>query len=256
MTVPCDTCGATLTRIPAKVGERNYCGRTCTGLGRRRRAEVPCAQCGATLIRTPAITYARSFCGKSCKARWFSTFMAGADNPAWLGGHVDYRGPNWNTQRKAALDRDNRTCQHCDKVGGYMTVNHIRPYHLFDNYREANVLANLETLCSRCHGKAEIAFWRANPHLIVGRKFPDAVPERQCDQCGITYAPRSPASKLCDGCREVTCQHCGKRFTTTRAARVAVMYCGTECSNIGRGLRGWRNRPNPRRMWAARHSKT
>jgi DEAD/DEAH box helicase domain-containing protein len=85
----------------------------------------------------------------------------------------DY-GPNWQTQRLRALDRDNHQCRMCGASGqdpsGFenpqgsisLHVHHIRPFREFnyipgqnDNYRQANELDNLITLCPSCHRQAE-----------------------------------------------------------------------------------------------------
>ncbi len=86
----------------------------------------------------------------------------------------DY-GPNWQQQRKRALERDGRQCRMCG-VGGdgdlaglgkparsiTLHVHHIRPFREFnylpdqnEAYREANQLDNLITLCPSCHRQAE-----------------------------------------------------------------------------------------------------
>jgi len=36
-------------------------------------------------------------------------------------------------------------------------VHHVRPYRLFDDYREANDLTNLLLLCRPCHRRADAA---------------------------------------------------------------------------------------------------
>lgn len=74
----------------------------------------------------------------------------------------DY-GPNWQKRRREALDRDAHRCRSCgasDQTG--LHVHHIRPFREFgyvpgrnENYRQANELDNLMTLCSSCHRRAE-----------------------------------------------------------------------------------------------------
>ncbi len=77
---------------------------------------------------------------------------------------VDY-GPNWEKQRRRALERDGYRCRRCGvphTPERPLHVHHIRPFRSFgylpginDAYREANRLENLITLCSRCHRLAE-----------------------------------------------------------------------------------------------------
>lgn len=73
----------------------------------------------------------------------------------------DY-GPNWKTQRRRALARDNHQCRMCGASEGMLHVHHIRPFREFnyapgqnENYQEANQLDNLITLCPSCHRQAE-----------------------------------------------------------------------------------------------------
>lgn len=73
----------------------------------------------------------------------------------------DY-GPNWQTQRRLALDRDGSRCRTCGASGEVLHVHHIRPFREYgyvrsenENYRLANQLENLITLCPSCHRRAE-----------------------------------------------------------------------------------------------------
>ncbi|MBP7041482.1 MAG: DEAD/DEAH box helicase [Chloroflexi bacterium] len=86
----------------------------------------------------------------------------------------DY-GPNWQTQRQKALERDGYRCRMCGAMGkdpsGFpkpegstitLHVHHIRPFREFnytrgvnENYLDANKLENLSTLCPSCHRQAE-----------------------------------------------------------------------------------------------------
>jgi DEAD/DEAH box helicase domain-containing protein len=74
----------------------------------------------------------------------------------------DY-GPNWLSQRKLALERDDYRCRTCGAAdGAKLHVHHIRPFREFgyipgqnENYRQANQTDNLVTLCASCHRRAE-----------------------------------------------------------------------------------------------------
>mgnify|MGYP006273224951 FL=1 len=77
-------------------------------------------------------------------------------------GHLDY-GPNWETQRRKALDRDDHECQHCGLTNDEhlaqwdhgLHVHHRTKRRKFDDYREANRLENLVSLCRSCHLEIE-----------------------------------------------------------------------------------------------------
>ncbi|NLE75310.1 MAG: DUF1998 domain-containing protein, partial [Chloroflexi bacterium] len=78
----------------------------------------------------------------------------------------DY-GPNWEAQRRRALERAGRLCQHCgapERPDRTHDVHHIRPFREFgylpgqnDHYLQANDLSNLAVLCRDCHRQAEAA---------------------------------------------------------------------------------------------------
>ena len=85
----------------------------------------------------------------------------------WQGEPLGDYGPNWDEQRRLARERDRFRCRHCDTpepAGGAYHVHHVRPFREFDyrpgqndNYRAANDLSNLMTLCAGCHRLVEMA---------------------------------------------------------------------------------------------------
>ncbi|MCW5863472.1 MAG: DEAD/DEAH box helicase [Anaerolineae bacterium] len=75
----------------------------------------------------------------------------------------DY-GPNWSQQRQLVLERDNHRCRTCGASAEefLLHVHHIRPFREYgyvpgrnENYRQANQIDNLVTLCPSCHRRAE-----------------------------------------------------------------------------------------------------
>jgi DEAD/DEAH box helicase domain-containing protein len=73
-------------------------------------------------------------------------------------------GPNWRAQRRLALERDGFRCRTCGARGeeSMLHVHHIRPFREYgyapgenENYKLANQLDNLATLCPSCHRRAE-----------------------------------------------------------------------------------------------------
>jgi DEAD/DEAH box helicase domain-containing protein len=83
-----------------------------------------------------------------------ATVDALRDAGLWNNDPNDY-GPNWQAQRKAALERDGHACQVCGRMEGGLHVHHKTPFRAFPGYEQANVLDNLATLCPACHRQAE-----------------------------------------------------------------------------------------------------
>ncbi len=77
---------------------------------------------------------------------------------------ADY-GPNWETQRELARQRDGYRCRLCgapEKPGRQHDVHHLIPFREFgyvpgenERYRQANDLGNLITVCHNCHTRIE-----------------------------------------------------------------------------------------------------
>jgi DEAD/DEAH box helicase domain-containing protein len=82
----------------------------------------------------------------------------------WAGDPNDY-GPNWAEQRDKARKRDEYRCTVCgaaERPGQQHDVHHIRPFRSFgyipginENYKLANRLEDLRTLCRSCHRRVE-----------------------------------------------------------------------------------------------------
>lgn len=55
------------------------------------------------------------------------------------------------------MERDEWTCQRCGTTKGRLSVHHCIPWRVFGakNYKQANGLWNLITLCYSCHGQTE-----------------------------------------------------------------------------------------------------
>lgn len=194
--VQCENCGAALKRYPchANTFERFFCNLQCMGQWRKitgvTRAErngawkgglvaVHCAVCGKELQREPNQVERNDnhFCDHVCYGAWLSAHNAGENSPSWKGGWKSYYGPNWLGQRKKARQRDKNTCQHCGiterKLGKRLDVHHIRPFREFgyvvgenENYRQANRLSNLISLCPSCHQQVEHGKVPIQPMLV------------------------------------------------------------------------------------------
>jgi 5-methylcytosine-specific restriction endonuclease McrA len=67
---------------------------------------------------------------------------------------------NWKKQAKLARQRDNYDCKVCRRNGRKdhfkVSVHHIKPYREFSgDYKKANQLNNLISLCPSCHPRVE-----------------------------------------------------------------------------------------------------
>lgn len=129
------------------------------------RIVFTCEYCGKVVDLPAELKGARRFrfCSADCANQWHS----GENHNNWKGGNYrGYYGPNWSRQRRFARKRDNYTCQKCgiteQDYGKKLDVHHIVRFADFDNYREANQLSNLISLCHTCHMKTE---WESYPDL-------------------------------------------------------------------------------------------
>ena len=121
---------------------------------------------GYGLIDLPEMTlettgYWLIFSQQLAEALWEAGILARPNN----------YGPNWQQQRRRALERDGYRCRTCgaqskqagdEEQGALLHVHHIRPFRDYgytpganENYRVANQLENLVTLCPSCHRRAE-----------------------------------------------------------------------------------------------------
>ena len=243
MIVHCTQCGTPIERKRYHVAmtQNPFCGFPCYAVWQsihnkgkgRKRIRVSCANCGSAVERVPSQVRTYNFCSRKCFNQWRSHTGAqsGSNNGGWRGGHENYRGPNWKTQRAAASRRDNDTCQRCGIQGTNFPVHHMRPFRLFADYRVANALDNLTTLCPTCHGVAEQEFWATHPELGNDNPFPITAPIRACRNCGQDFAPSSGAMQVCDACCMANCAFCGQPFYSRKAVYRQVKYCTKTCRN-------------------------
>jgi 5-methylcytosine-specific restriction endonuclease McrA len=76
----------------------------------------------------------------------------------WQGGKTSENRKLRNSReykkwRDAVYERDNYTCQHCDKRGVYLNADHIKPWSKFPELRFE--ITNGRTLCLDCHYKTD-----------------------------------------------------------------------------------------------------
>lgn len=173
----CEYCGDDFEVHASEADRRKCCSRECIDAWKRENRsgeahpgyvdnETECEYCGGTFQRPPSHKSPHNFCGRECMTQWArENRKAGEKAERWKGGHTNYYGPNWGTQRKKALQRDGDSCQACgvrkSAAGRELHVHHIKRKEWFvencgeEWWREANQLDNLVTLCDSCHYKWE-----------------------------------------------------------------------------------------------------
>jgi transposase-like protein len=165
--IECDICGDEFNVKHAEKDARRFCSDECHTKWRKeaytgennhnykQNIESTCEWCEETYTAKPHKEDSTRFCSQECMIEWRTDeIMSGENHPRWKNNDDYYRGPNWHQQREEARDRDNNECQHCGSED-QLQVHHIIPFESFDDYREANKLQNLITLCVSCHHKLE-----------------------------------------------------------------------------------------------------
>lgn len=89
------------------------------------------------------------------------------------------RGPRWKAMRNQALDRDGWACVQCS-TRMRLEVDHIEPVRARPDL--SYVLANLQTLCGRCHAR--------KTRIEVGMGQPD--PAREAWKSLLRSMQRNP----------------------------------------------------------------
>lgn len=155
----CEHCGKTFY-LAASTPTHNaarFCSRECAG-NAPAPVIVQCEQCGGDFTTTPYYSKSARFCSKQCRYDWDSAHMLGPNNPNFKHGLNREYGHNWLRQRQAAIIRDG-TCRICGATnsphGADLDVHHIVPLVEFGDWRKANRLSNLITLCRQCHNAVE-----------------------------------------------------------------------------------------------------
>lgn len=142
---PCPQCGAVFGEgVP---GAQIYCSRAC--VGESQRSPVPtknCEQCQRPFGDHHAHLARRRFCSHECMRNWRHVNRKPSPYTRW-----------WHRSRASAKARDGFACVSCGK--GYERFRlHV---HHIDGDERNNELANLVTVCVRCHHAAhrgEIVF--------------------------------------------------------------------------------------------------
>lgn len=140
---------------------QKYCSRVCYYKGRfpNQRITTICQQCGVGFWYYASRGSAK-FCSLACYTQ-SPTFRKNRQSQKPLGeNHWNWKGgvmkgrkdrnlgvyKNW---RKEVFERDNYTCQHCSRRGGWLEADHIKAWVDYPELRYET--ANGRTLCRPCH---------------------------------------------------------------------------------------------------------
>lgn len=176
----CKNCGKEVWKYQSQIKNSKmiFCSQECQHkwrTGKQSPAEKKgmykkCPICGNEFYCYPSEVNGKKTCSMSCnyELQKLEGIHTGENCNFWAGGFEHYRGPNWMLQRSRARKRDKNICQICGKTekdeGKKLTVHHVVPFRFFSNdYKKANDLENLITICSECHGKAESHGWLKVP---------------------------------------------------------------------------------------------
>lgn len=153
----CKTCGKSFRSKQHQNGAwMKYCSMKCWRVVNAHRPQVKaviCDNCGCEFRRTfGAVKRSkRLFCSKECQHK----YMAGANTAAWRGGSDPNRGRGWVKLAELIRERDGHRCQRCNRTQEEnrqkLSVDHIKPWRLFDSAEAANHPTNLISLCRKCH---------------------------------------------------------------------------------------------------------
>lgn len=182
----CNGCGISFrARVKdLEKGNSKYCSDSCRRIHKKANPRN-CVRCNCFFTPLRFHNAANKLisnshgktCSHECHMAWISEneerkekislAFKGEKHPNWQGGvsrgYGSYRGENWKKQRQKALKRDGYKCivcgmtndEHMEKYGNGLHVNHIEPFHNINNYKVANRISNLETLCVKHHGLRE-----------------------------------------------------------------------------------------------------
>jgi len=166
----CDWCGKEFEEWTYR--QPRFCSAQCRseyaahqpkGKDKSKYITLTCDWCGKKykLLKSYYENRGSRFCCAECRDNENAQRMTSKGNPNWKGGvpsSPDY-GTNWERQKRKAKKRDNHTCQICSYVSGgdtILDVHHIKPIREFNgDWKLANSLSNLITLCRECHVKVE-----------------------------------------------------------------------------------------------------
>ena len=148
----CEFCHKLFEYWPSVRKQAKYCSFSCLHKGINKRKNFTCKTCGKTYQRSPSTSKnGTNYCSLQCLYNRPSKAQLASIN-----GSSQYYGPNWQTIRKKVKNIYNYKCADCGNneiPPKYLHVHHIKPFLSFKNFKSANKLTNLVSLCPECHRK-------------------------------------------------------------------------------------------------------
>lgn len=141
-----------------------YCSKRRLSLLKMKGKYFQCDVCDKLIWVGPKkFNQKHHYCSKKCTDLGWSIYNQDYNLRKLKNRPKDY-GDNWQKMRNLARKRDQYTCQMCGIKEGtsekdyhqQLSVHHIKPFVLHDNYLEANKLDNLICYCEPCHRKAHM----------------------------------------------------------------------------------------------------
>ncbi len=162
--IECCGCKKTFYRFPSR--ESKFCSRLCLDsfyAKIRKLNSHKCSECENYFYSRPGEYSRKKHSRKTCSVKCYglrSTRLAEEsriNNPPTLGAlnrrlRYSKKMEDW---RRAVFERDNYTCQKCEKRGCYLQAHHIKQFAYFPHLRFD--LSNGLTLCKKCH--------KSEPHI-------------------------------------------------------------------------------------------
>lgn len=125
----------------------------------RKPVTVNCRNCNTVFISTPSTQKFRPkyYCSINC-GRQYRSKLVEERRKSYTKHQLD-RLARYSKQasewRKSVFERDDYTCQMCNKRGGYIEADHIKPWAYFPELRYSR--DNGRTLCRACHDTTKMS---------------------------------------------------------------------------------------------------
>lgn len=141
---------------PKRYSIRQICSKRC-GLIHRNKSIEQINKIKKKLTGRKKITTEKMKWSEERKVEW-SKRLSGENSHFWRGGKTSKnliirQSSIYSAWRKSVFERDDFTCKFCNKRGGKLNADHIKPFALFPELRFE--LSNGRTLCVECHRKTD-----------------------------------------------------------------------------------------------------